>query len=47
MDFLLIIAVLLILGALLGFSGIWAALRTVAWWLLLAAIVVIAISFFL
>lgn len=44
MDVLLVIGIVLILLALLGFSGIWAALRTAAWLLLVIAIVVIILG---
>jgi hypothetical protein len=45
MDVLLIIAILLLLLALLGFGGIWAALRSAAWLILVIGIVVLVLSF--
>jgi len=39
MTVLLIIAIILAVFALLGFSGVWSALRTAAWLLLVIAIV--------
>ena len=45
MDPLLIIAVVLILVALLGFGGIISALRSAAWLILVIAIVVLVVSF--
>jgi hypothetical protein len=45
MDVLLIVAVVLILLALLGFSGVWAVLRTAAWWILVLAIIIFVLSF--
>lgn len=39
MSALLLIAILLAVLALLGFSGVWSALRAAAWLLLVAAIV--------
>lgn len=47
MDVLLIIAIVLILLSLLGFSGVWAALRTAAWWILVIAIILIVLNFIL
>lgn len=44
MDVLLLIAIVLIVLALLGFSGIWTALRAAAWWILVIAIIVIVLS---
>jgi uncharacterized membrane protein YbhN (UPF0104 family) len=44
MDILLIVAIVLILLALLGFSGVWAALRTAAWWILVLAIIIFVLS---
>lgn len=44
MDALLVIAIILILLALLGFAGIWAALRTAAWLILVIGIVVLVLS---
>ena len=43
---LLIVGIVLVVLALLGFSGAVAVLRSVAWLVLVAAIVVIALSFF-
>lgn len=45
MDVLLIIAVALIVLALLGFTGIWAAIRTAAWLILVVGIVILVLSF--
>jgi hypothetical protein len=45
MDLLLILGVVLILLALLGFGGIVAALRSAAWLILVIALVVIGLSF--
>ncbi|HEX7052042.1 MAG TPA: DUF1328 domain-containing protein [Longimicrobiales bacterium] len=45
MDALLVIAILLIILALLGFGGIWSALRSAAWIILVIAIVVLVLSF--
>ena len=45
MDPLLIIALVLILVALLGFGGIISALRSAAWLILVIAIVVLVVSF--
>lgn len=39
MSALLLIAILLVILALLGFSGVWSALRAAAWLLLVLAIV--------
>jgi hypothetical protein len=44
-DFLLIVAILLILLSLLGFSGIWSALRSAAWLVLVIGIVILVLSF--
>lgn len=44
MDALLVIGAILVLLALLGFSGVWAALRTAAWLILVVAIVVIVLG---
>lgn len=44
MDAVLWIGAVLVLLALLGFSGIWAALRTAAWLILVIAIVVIVVG---
>jgi hypothetical protein len=45
MDILLIIAVVLILVSLLGFTGVWPALRDAAWVVLVVGIAVLLISF--
>jgi hypothetical protein len=45
MDFLLVIAILLILLALLGFGGVWSALRSAAWLILVIGLVVLVLSF--
>ena len=47
MDFLLVIAVVLILLSLLGFGGVWAALRSLAWLLLVIGIAVIVLALLL
>jgi uncharacterized membrane protein YtjA (UPF0391 family) len=47
MNTLLIIAIVLILLALLGFSGVGAALRTAAWWILVLAVIMLVLSFIL
>jgi hypothetical protein len=44
MELLLIIGLILIVLALLGFGGVIAALRTAAWLILVIAIVVIGIA---
>lgn len=44
MDLLLIIAVILIVMALLGFGGIWAALRSAAWLILVIGIVILVLA---
>lgn len=46
MSPLLIVGIVLILIALLGFGGIVSALRSAAWLILVIAIVVIVLSFF-
>ena len=46
MEPLLIIGIVLIVVALLGFGGIVSALRSAAWLVLVVAIVVIVLSFF-
>lgn len=46
MSPLLIVGIVLILIALLGFGGILSALRSAAWIILVIAIVVIVLSFF-
>ena len=45
MDLLLIIGIVLILIALLGFGGILSAIRSAAWLILVIAIVIIVLSF--
>lgn len=45
MDVLLIVAILLILLALLGFGGIWSALRSAAWLILVIGLVILVLSF--
>lgn len=45
MDVLLVIGIVLVLLALLGFAGIWAALRSAAWLVMVVAIVVIVLAF--
>ena len=45
MSLLLIVGVVLIILALLGFGGVISALRSAAWLILVIAIVVIVISF--
>lgn len=45
MELLLIIGVILIVLALLGFGGVISALRSAAWLILVIAIVVIILSF--
>ena len=45
MDILLIIAVVLLLLALLGFGGIWAALRSAAWLILVVGLVILVLAF--
>jgi hypothetical protein len=47
MDFLLIVAVVVILLALLGFGGIVAALRSVAWLILVIGLAILVIAFLL
>lgn len=44
MDALLVIAIILILLALLGFAGIWSALRTAAWLILVIGLVILVLS---
>lgn len=45
MNVLLIIAILLILLSLLGFGGVWSALRSAAWLILVIGIVLLVLSF--
>lgn len=42
MDIILLIGILLLILALLGFGGIFAALKSIAWILLIIAVIVIA-----
>ena len=44
MDLLLIVAIVLILLALLGFGGIISAIRSAAWLILVAGLVVLVLS---
>ena len=44
---LLIVGIILVVIALLGFGGVLSVLRSVAWLILVLAIVVIVLSFFL
>lgn len=46
MELLLIIGVILVVLALLGFGGVVSALRSAAWLILVIAIVLIVLSFF-
>ncbi|MFP4624348.1 MAG: DUF1328 domain-containing protein [Gemmatimonadota bacterium] len=45
MDILLIIAIVIILVALLGFGGIVSALRSAAWLILVVGLVILVLSF--
>jgi hypothetical protein len=45
METLLIVGIVLVVLALLGFSGVVSALRSAAWLILVLAIVVIVLSF--
>ena len=45
MDFLLILAVVLLLLALLGFGGIWSTLRSTAWIILVVGLVILVLAF--
>lgn len=45
MDILVIIAIIIILVALLGFSGLVAALRSAAWLILVVGIAILVLSF--
>lgn len=45
MDILIIIAIVVILVALLGFSGLVAALRSAAWLILVIGLVILALAF--
>lgn len=45
MDILLIIAVIVIILAVLGFTGVIAALRAAAWLILVIGIVILALAF--
>jgi len=44
MDVLLVIGIILILLALLGFTGVWSALRSAAWLILVIGLVVLVLS---
>jgi uncharacterized membrane protein YtjA (UPF0391 family) len=44
MDILLVLAVVVILLALLGFSGIWQALRAAAWIILVIGLVILGLA---
>jgi uncharacterized membrane protein YtjA (UPF0391 family) len=45
MDILIIIAIIVILVALLGFSGLVAALRSAAWLILVIGLVILVLAF--
>ncbi len=45
MDVLIIIAIIVILVALLGFSGLVAVLRSAAWLILVIGLVILALAF--
>ena len=45
MELLLIIGIILVVLALLGFGGVIAALRSAAWLILVIALVIIGLSF--
>ncbi len=45
MEILLIIGIILVILALLGFGGVVAALRSAAWLILVVALVIIGLSF--
>ncbi|MEJ2502991.1 MAG: DUF1328 domain-containing protein [Gemmatimonadota bacterium] len=47
MDILLVIAIVVIVLALLGFTGLVAALRAAAWIILVLGLAILALSFFL
>jgi uncharacterized membrane protein YtjA (UPF0391 family) len=47
MDILLVIAIVVIALALLGFTGLVAALRAAAWIILVLGLAILALSFFL
>ncbi|MGH7482058.1 MAG: DUF1328 domain-containing protein [Longimicrobiales bacterium] len=47
MDVILLIGIILVVLALLGFGGVFSALRSAAWIILVIAIVVIVLSFIL
>lgn len=47
MDILLILGIVVILLALLGFSGVVAALRAAAWLILVIGIVILVVAFLL
>ncbi len=44
MDVLLVIGIILILLALLGFTGVWSALRSAAWLILVIGLVILVLS---
>lgn len=44
MDVLLVIGIILILLALLGFTGVWTALRSAAWLILVIGLVILVLS---
>lgn len=45
MDVLLILAIILILISLLGFGGVWSAIRSAAWLILVLGLVLLVLSF--
>lgn len=45
MDVLLILAIILILVSLLGFGGVWSAIRSAAWLILVLGLVLLVLSF--
>lgn len=47
MDILVIIAVIVILLALLGFTGVVAALKAAAWLILVIGLVILAVALFI
>lgn len=47
MDLILLVGIILVVLALLGFGGVISALRSAAWIILVIAIVVIVLSFIL
>ena len=44
MEILLFVGIALVVLALLGFGGVVGALRSLAWWLLIAAVALIVLS---